>query len=247
MNATNLLWKATRPNGTTDGDGRGQCVHWAVGETVTHPTSTAMVRDEPATYLSCSAVPAATLVGGSWPCRLFQIRPLGEVIGSDDFPHKRCTLSCEVVAEVEPWRALGPNGRQVAALIDRAGRLTRAEAERLGAARNAAGGVAWDAAWHSVWDAAGDAGLDAARRVAGAAARNATRAPGGVAAWDAAWHSVWDAAGDAAQGAVVRDLITAKQYELLAGPFESVVGPIETLPVPAWVDASAPGRASTRG
>ena len=59
-----------------------------------------------------------------------------------------------------------------------------------------------------------------------------------AAAWDAARDAAWDAARAAARAAalaaaraaaavVVRDLITPEQYALLAGPWESVMGPIE--------------------
>ena len=50
------------------------------------------------------------------------------------------------------------------------------------------------------------------------------------AAWDAAWAAAWAAAGDAARAAAwasiaetVRDLITPEQYELLAGPWNTVI------------------------
>lgn len=184
-------------------------LRWDVGTVVTHPTSTAMVRDEPSTYLSLSTEPAETLIGRGWPCRLERVEPLGEVIDSDRHPHKRCVLSARVVDEIEPWRALGANGRQTAALIERCGTLTESEV---------------DAAWAAARATARTAARTAARATA---ARATARVAAGAAAWDAA---------TAARATVVRDLITTEQYDRLVGPLVSVVGPIENLPVPAWVD-----------
>lgn len=48
-----------------------------------------------------------------------------------------------------------------------------------------------------------------------------------AAAWDAARDATWDAARDAAWdafAALVRDLITPEQYDLLAGPWNTVMG-----------------------
>ena len=91
-------------------------------------------------------------------------------------------------------------------------------------ARDAAGAAAGAA----VWDAAGVA--------AGAAARDAARAAAWAAAWDAAWDAARDAARGATRGAAVHDLIgqhgfTQEHYDLLVGPWESVMGPIQYGPV----------------
>jgi len=206
------LWKATAPSGH---DFRTGTVDYAAaltsGKVLSHPTSSEIVPNEPATYLSVSAEPAETLIGGSWPCRLFRVEAVGDVVDRLAVsPHKRAVLALRVVEEVEGWRALGPNGRQAAAIIARAALLTRDEIHRLAAAGDAARYAAGDAAL----DAAGDAAGDAAR----------------YAAWDAALDAAGAAAalaaGDAAGAAVVRDLITPEQYDQLAGPWESVVGPI---------------------
>ena len=62
-------------------------------------------------------------------------------------------------------------------------------------------------------DACGRLARDDWQKVAAASA--AASAAAGAAAWDAAW----DAARDAARVAVVRDLITARQYDVLTQPF----------------------------
>lgn len=118
-------------------------------------------------------------------------------------------------------QALGPQGEQVAALIDRVGRLTASEAEKLDAAGNAAGNAARVAAWEvarvAAWVAAWDDTWVAARVAAGNAAR--------VAVWDDTWDAAWVAARDAALALVVRDLISKEHYDLLTGPWAQVIGP----------------------
>ena len=61
-------------------------------------------------------------------------------------PDKRAAVAWLVTAEVDAWQALGPQGREVAAIIDRARMLTTDELRQLGAARNAAWNAARDAA-----------------------------------------------------------------------------------------------------
>jgi hypothetical protein len=200
-----LLYKAVSPDLTSRGG-----LRWEPGTTVTHPTSTGMVRDDPSTYLSLSTEPAETLIGRSWPARLLRVEPLGEVTTSDQYRHKRCVLRARVVDELESWRVLGPNGEQVAALLERASQLTTGDVQRLA--------TAWDAAWNAAWVAARDAVWNAARN----AARDAAR----VAARDAAWDVARDAAWDAARALVVRDLLVGEHFETLTRPWVSVMGPL---------------------
>ena len=132
-----------------------------------------------------------------------------------------------------PW-ADNPQAAQIDALIGRAGRLTDAEVDALGAARGAAWGAAWDGA------------EDAARGAAWYAAEGAAWGAAEGAAWGAAWgaaggaarYAAWGAAGDAARYAadvadalVVRDLIdeatpwNQAAYDLLVAPWAAVIGP----------------------
>lgn len=156
------------------------------------------------TVYHASDVPAETLVGGSWPCRLFEVT--GDPVAQED--HKFGFRTLTVTREIPAWQALGPNGGAVAALIERAARLTEGEASSLiaarASARDAVGAAAWDAAGAAAWDAAGDAAR--------------------VAAGDAAWVAAWAAAWVAARALVVRDLITEEQFGILYGPWQSVVG-----------------------
>ena len=173
-------------------------------------------------------------VGMGWPCRLFEVQPVGSVHTDTDHPHKIGTTSVRVLREVDAHLALGPQGEQVAALIGRCRSLTGDELDRLYAARDAvrvaarvAARVAtWDAARVAVRVAAQDAVWDTVRVAAWDAAR--------VAAQDAVWDTVaaWDAVRDAALGLLCRDLIGQHPgwdqgaYDRLTGPWRDVIGPI---------------------
>ena len=229
-------YKATRIDGTSFHDAK---TAWAVGETVKIES-----RDRRKTLcgrgiLHAADAPAETLVGGSWPCRLFEVE--GEPVEQED--HKFGFHELTVVRELPAWQALGPNGEAVAALIERAATITPEQAERLRAARNAAWyaavdaarRAAWnaavDAAWGAAWGAAWHAARSAARRAAWNAARDAARHAARHAAWhaarDAAWYAAVDAAWDAALALVVRDLITPEQFDVLYGPWASVMEAME--------------------
>ena len=111
-------------------------------------------------------------------------------------PDKRAAVVWLVTAEVDAWQALGPQGREVAAIIDRARMLTAVELRQ------------WVAAWVAARVAARVAAWDAARS----------------AAWDAALGVAWGAARDAALATLTRDLITGNQYDLLMAPWRTVIG-----------------------
>ena len=139
-------FKAVRPDGT---DFYSGTVQWAPtqgeipegGIVVTHPTSMAWEEDH-STHLCASAAPA-DCTGFSWPCRLLEVEPVGEVYhhaGS-----KRSALSWRVVRELPAVEAFGPQGAAVAALVDGLERRSAATAAR---------GAAWDAAWGAARDAA---------------------------------------------------------------------------------------------
>ena len=155
MSDDRQYWKATRTDGTSFYD---QKTAWVVGSDVTHPAPDLSAGLCSSGVLHASDAPAETLVGGSWPCRLFRVEPIGDVVANG---HKVGAAAWKVLEEVPAHQALGPNGEAVAALIERARTLAPEEAQRLYAA--------WDAARY----AAGDAAVDAARYAAGDAARYA--------------------------------------------------------------------------
>lgn len=216
-------YKATCPDGT---DFRTGTVDYGAalitGDVVTHP-SVKQVKDDPGTYLSVSVSPT-DCTGMKWPCRLFLVQPVGRALtAGDDLPSKRRLSRLRVTEELPAHEAFGPQGEQVAALVERAGRLTFAEGQAFAArdaardaamyaARNAARNAAIDAARYAAWyaaiDAARDAAIDVTIDVTIDAARNA------------AWYAAWDAA----RALVVKDLITPKQFDTLYGPWASVCG-----------------------
>ena len=163
-------------------------------------------------------------MGMSWPCKLYEVEPAGDVCMDSAHPHKVGCRSVRVLREVPAWRALGPQGEQVAALIERCRTLSAAEMNRLYVARDAA----WDT-WAATW-----------------ATRYAVEVDRLAAAWVAARDATWvaacvamdrldaarDAARDAACGLLCRDLIgqypgwDQDAYDLLTGPWRDVIGPI---------------------
>ena len=200
-------YKAVRPDGTSFHD---PTFRWLppVGEplpdeglVVRHPSRKRWVPgriDDPSEYLSVSTVPTGC-TGMDWPCRLAEV---AEVAGfgvhapSENLPNKRASVAWQVVRELDPHLALGPQGAEVAAIIARSAMLTSDERASLTAA--------WDDAWS-------------------ATARGAVRG----AAWDAVRGAAWGAVRDAALANLVRDLISAEQYDLLIGPWRSVVGEVD--------------------
>jgi hypothetical protein len=217
VNDMTVYFKATRLDGTDFRTGR---VLYAVGKRV-RPLPFEGEREICGRgVLHAADVPAETLIGGSWPCRLFEVT--GIPFASKG--HKHGFRQLTVIRELDSHLALGPNGREVAALIDRAGRLTLAERKALYAA--------WDVALDAAWVAAAVAARDAARNAARGTAWGATRAATRVATRDTTWGATRDTtraatrdtARDAATALVVRDLITLEQFDVLYGPWGSVIG-----------------------
>ena len=144
-------YKATRIDGTSFQDGT---TTWTVGKITRLPKSEQRTTLCEAGVLHASTEPGESLVGGRWPCRLFEVEPLGELITDDDHPYKVGAHAWRVLAEIEAWRALGPNGEAVAALIERTESRTYEEVERLDAAWSAAFGAARRAAFGAAFGAA---------------------------------------------------------------------------------------------
>jgi hypothetical protein len=225
-------FKAIRPDGSSFHD---RSFAWATepGGITTHPLYRKHERDESTAggYLSVSTVPT-DCTGMRWPCRLLEVEPVGRMWTPEsvDLPNKRAALRWRTVRELSATNALGPQGAELAALIDRCRTLTDDESRQLDAAWDAARVAAWDAAWDAARVAAWDAARVAARGAAWDAARDAAR----DAAWDAArvaaWDAAWDAARVAAWALTIRDLIgdtfTQAQYDQLTMPWRTVIGPL---------------------
>ena len=197
-------YKATRTDGTSFYDSKTK---WTVGRITRHPNPNTSKGLCSSGVLHISDAPGETLVGGSWPCRLFEVEPRSALISGVD--HKHGCTAVKVVRELPAWQALGPNGEAVAAHIERCKTITSEQARRLDAEQDAA----WDAARDAVavWTAARDATRDAAWF----AARDA--------AAYAAGYAARFAARPAALALVVRDLITPEQFDRLYGPWASVM------------------------
>ena len=183
-------YKATRTDGTSFYDSKTK---WTVGRITRHPNPNTSKGLCSSGVLHISDAPGEVLVGGSWPCRLFEVEPRSALISGGDHRHG-CT-AVKVVRELPAWQALGPNGEAVAAHIEQCKTITPEQGRQLDAAWFAARDAARDAAWF----AARDAARDAAGYAAGFAAR------------------------DAALALVVRDLITPEQFDLLYGTWASVM------------------------
>lgn len=146
-----VFYKATRPNGTDFYTGT---VDYAAaltsGVPVTVPPGLADDHGFPGPgWLHLATVPTEC-VGMGWPCRLFEVEPVGDVMMDSAHPHKIGTTSVRVLREVDAHLALGPQGEQVVALIGRCRSLTGDELDRLDSAR----AVTRDAAWVAARDAA---------------------------------------------------------------------------------------------
>ncbi|MHB1902618.1 MAG: hypothetical protein ACYCTG_00735 [Ferrimicrobium sp.] len=103
----------------------------------------------------------------------------------------------------------GPQTPEIEAIIAKLATLTDEQAKALTAARNEA------------WSEASDAAYDVALSAIWSGGRHDV--------WVAAstdtgyWSAIWSVADDAILALMVRDLITPEQFELLYGPWTSVV------------------------
>ena len=141
---TTTYYKAVRPDGTSFHDPSFRWVPESGpipddGLLVSHPRH--LDRRSAAGYLSVSTVPT-DCTGLQWPCQLLALTPVrGRKVVTPEphsLPNKRGASAWLVVDRLDPHLALGPQGPEVAAIIDRAGRLTQEEAALLDAARDAA-------------------------------------------------------------------------------------------------------------
>ena len=120
-------------------------------------------------------------------------------------------------------KIVGPNADAVNRVIVRVSKITAVEAEKLdaawGDAQHPAGVDALNAAWNAAMGAAHGAARNSVRN-------DARRAAMGAAHGAALNIPAWLATRAAAMAAVVRDRISDEDYRALAGPWESVMGPI---------------------
>ena len=225
-------FKAVRMDGTDFYTG---IVRWLppVGEplpegglTVWHPTARKRTTGDAAHYLSVATVPT-DCTGMEWPCRLARVERTRAAVWQPDpdgLPNKAASWQWRVVEELDATLTLGPQGREAAALIERAARLTDDEVAGLATAWYATGDDAWYAARYTTRDAADGAARYAAWSATGVAAWDAARYAAKCAARDAARDAAKYAARDAARALTVRDLISTECYDTLTRPWASVIG-----------------------
>jgi hypothetical protein len=216
-------YKATNMYGK---DFYSNTVQFTVGESVPPLPEVIDPRCCSSDVYHASTHPESTLIGGAWPCRLFEVE--GEPVADED--HKRGFYTFKVVREIEAWRALGPNGRELVALIERCQRLTADEAGSLAAARATVPDSAWDAAWNVVWDTAWNTGRATVRDVAWEAAWAVVRAAAvaagnaaGAAVGDAIRNAAWNVVRSAIVALCLRDVIAEEHFNTLYGPWASVI------------------------
>ena len=150
-------------------------------------------------------------VGMSWPCRLFEVEPVGDVFMDNAHPRKIGSRSVRVLREIEAHHVFGPQGEQVAALIERCRTLSVAGLDRLAAT------------WYATRGSVPGVARGSASAAASAADRHVALTVARYAAGDA---------GDAAVALLCRDLIGQHDgwdqdaYDRLTGPWRDVIGPI---------------------
>lgn len=200
-------FKAVRPDGT---DFHTGTVLYEVGTQLPRIPSQKGIKRSCCsnTVYHASDTPSETLIGGSWPARLFEMS--GRPVASEG--HKYGFVTLRVERELESHLVFGPNGEDVVRIIEQAKSVTPAQAEQLRAARVAAWVAARVAAWYedrvAAWHAAREAAVDEARE----------------AAWHAAQEAAVDEAVNAAIATVVRDYITPEQYHTLTKVWFEVIG-----------------------
>lgn len=200
-------FKAVRPTGRDHYSGT---IDYSVpGSVVTHPNSTRMLHNIPSSYLSVSTSPEEALLGGSWPCRLFEVEPIGDVMG-DLFasPHKRACLAVKVIQELPAYLVFGPQREHVVALLRRAQYLNSDQVRAGNITWGNSGAVARQAVWDAAW----------------AAASRSNRGSACHAAWAYVWGEYGYAPGIAAVALIVRDQLDPSDYRFLTAPWRSVAG-----------------------
>ena len=227
---TETYWKAVRMDGT---DFHTGTVRWLppVGEPlpeggliVRHPTTRKRTTGNAVHYLSTATVPT-DCTGMGRPCRLARVKRTRAAVWQPDpdaLPNKMASWQWRVVEELDATLTLGPQGREVAALIERLARLTDDEVAGSATAQDTARDAARSAAWYAALVAASGAVRDAARSAAWyaawVAASGAVRDTARSAAWYAAWY--------AALALIARDLISTEHYDALTRPWRTTIGPI---------------------
>lgn len=224
-------FKAVRPDGT---DFRTGKVRWLPedgvipegGWLVKHPTSTGISSWSTAKeYLSVSTF-ATDCTCAEWPCRLLAVESVGRVVTPEAslLPNKRAAVVWRVVRELPATDSLGPQGEQVAGLIEQFGRMTVAQLAQFEALtfehfRSAPVTVVGDAEFQDLWNASRRRSRDAAGEAVGKALAAVTSY-----SWALDGPGEWKMREAAVVAVLMRDLIHAETFNALVAPWESVMG-----------------------
>lgn len=158
--------------------------------------------------LRVSTTPVAAAGEIAWPFRLLQVSAVGPVEACWSDPRSVTGAAFRVEAELDATGALGPQGRQVADLLEAVASLPDGQRFALGRVPRPA------RLYRRAWDAVMDALHDSGRVGAGELGRFY---PVGQA---------WGAVEDTVRALVVRDLLDGSCYDLLTGAWRTVIGPV---------------------
>lgn len=110
-----------------EGSAHGPATWWPQGSHTAHLAARSHG------FQCAASEPGEVLAGGRWPCRLFVVEPCGEVLTVSSVLHIDACTRWRILAEIPAWQALGPNGQDVAALLDQARALTFEQAKQIAA------------------------------------------------------------------------------------------------------------------
>lgn len=219
---TTTFYKATRLEGTDFWTGTVNYANALGGEPVRVP-----FKEQPNFWsddvLHAFTEPTKALEFEDWPCRLF------EVTGTPVEQRGSVVTFFEllVVREIDAHLALGPQGKEVAALLQRTKSITRREIEGLRSSYVALSIGSVDDAKHAQREAGKHSGIQptvlSAKNAAGRFVCNAVG--------QYSWQTAQNAVGDAISALAMRHLIgqhhfTQEHYDTLTRPWRTAIGSI---------------------
>lgn len=170
--------------------------------------------------LYAATEPGNALIGGSWPCKLFEVEPIGTVTTDKRQPDVVGAHSWSVERQLPAAQVFGPNGDAVVAMLETISVLAPGQFHSCGfdwddnefAALDNAGKLASTngrlGAWNGAWVAAEQA-----------ISRRVWEIMPGV-TWGALHDNARRTVRDAVLAIVVRDLIDIVDFRSLYGPWE---------------------------
>jgi hypothetical protein len=205
------LYKAVQLNGKDFATGLiDYGAAFAAGATVKHPNPGNVGDSDASTYLSVS-VSASDLPGTSWPLRLFEVEPVGELWNPNDpYPHKRAVHELRIIREVPAHLVYGPEGERVRELIEAFHELSFFQRDQMYYGRP----TEFAAAWGRVRSAACSLGV------------------GSAPAWfdlellDVGWYSGLGGALALLVRGIDPKAISDEDYETLTAPWRNHQGPV---------------------